>query len=92
MVRDSRLFKPWFRRERGGIRHDEPDLDDHRIQLEVRDLLRSCGTWQALLRDALGYPGVSGESPGLRVIRQDEAPGNWAEILAPSSAPNQPAS
>jgi hypothetical protein len=92
MVRDSRLFSPWFRRERGGIRHDEPDLDDHRIQLEVRDLLRSNGAWQALLRDALGYPGLSGDSPGIPATRLDKAPGNWADILAPAPAPDRPAS
>ncbi len=90
MARDGRLFTPWFRRERGGIRHDEPDLDDHHIQREVTDLLRSNGAWQTLLRDALGYPGVSGDPPGLRVIRLDQTPGNWAEILAPASTPSGP--
>jgi hypothetical protein len=91
-VRDGRLFTPWFRRDRSGIRHDEPDLDDYRIQLEVRDLLRANGAWQALLRDALGYPLASGEGPGLRVTRLDRAPGNWAETLGESPAPNRPAS
>jgi len=92
LVRDGRLFTPWFRRDRSGIRHDEPDLDEYRIQLEVRDLLRANGAWQALLRDALGYPLAPGEAPGLRVTRLDRVPGNWAEILGASPAPNGPAS
>jgi len=92
LVRDSRLFTPWFRRERAGIRRDEPDLDERRIQLEVRDLLRSNGTWQALLRDALTRQQIPGESPGLRVIRLDKAPRDWAGLLTPASAPDRPAS
>ncbi|MEO7387027.1 MAG: alpha/beta fold hydrolase [Gammaproteobacteria bacterium] len=63
LVRDSRLFSPWFRREHGGIRPGEPDLDDQRIQQDVRDLLRARGTWQALLRDVLQR---DGDGPGLR--------------------------
>ncbi|UCG72691.1 MAG: alpha/beta fold hydrolase [Chromatiales bacterium] len=50
MVRDGRLFFPWFRRDRDAIRWVEPDLDPHRLQLEVRELLVAEGYWQALRR------------------------------------------
>jgi pimeloyl-ACP methyl ester carboxylesterase len=52
MVRDGRLYFPWFRRDQSGIRWQDPDLDDRRIQLEVTELLKSDGAWQSLLSDA----------------------------------------
>jgi len=89
LVRDSRLFSPWFRRESAGIRPGEPDLDDELIQREVRDLLRANGTWQALLSDTLGYRGTFSERAGLSIIELDAAPQRWADILAtgPGHAP-----
>jgi pimeloyl-ACP methyl ester carboxylesterase len=92
LVRDSRLFTPWFRRDRGGIRRDEPELDDRGIHLEVRDLLRSNGTWQALLRDALCNPVASAEAAGLAVTRLDRAPDDWARVLASALTPGRSAS
>ncbi len=56
MVRDGRLFAPWFRRDREGIRWCEPQLDDERIQLEVAEYLKAEGAWQALLASELEYP------------------------------------
>jgi hypothetical protein len=56
LLRDSRLFFPWFRRGRTGIRHVEPDLDECRLQRELVDLLRASGAWQRLLVDVLDYP------------------------------------
>lgn len=53
MVRDGRLFFPWFRRERRAIRWVEPQLDPHRLQLEVREVLVAEGHWQALRRAQL---------------------------------------
>ncbi len=53
MVRDGRLFFPWFRRERQAIRWEEPNLDPQRLQLEVRELLVAEGAWQALSRAKL---------------------------------------
>jgi len=91
LVRDSRLFTPWFRRERSGIRHDEPDLDDRGIHLEVRDLLRSNGTWQALLGDALCYPDDSGEPAGLLVTRLEREPEDWSRALARAPTEGRPA-
>jgi len=90
LVRDGRLFSPWFLRERAGIRQGEPDLDDLRIHREVSDLLRSNGAWQALLRDALVYRPVW--PPGLEVIALDKPPGNWADVLAPEPGGEPPRS
>ncbi len=56
MVRDSRLFFPWFRRDRDGIRWQEPELDDRGIQREVTEYLKSDGAWQSLLDGHLDYP------------------------------------
>jgi pimeloyl-ACP methyl ester carboxylesterase len=53
MIRDGRLFFPWFRRERAAIRWVEPDLDPDRLQVEVRELLVAEGAWQALRRAQL---------------------------------------
>jgi pimeloyl-ACP methyl ester carboxylesterase len=96
LVRDGRLFSPWFRRESAGIRAGEPDLDDELIHREVRDLLRANGAWQALLSDTLGYRGNLKERAGLGIIQLDEPPHNWADILAPrpgqETAANRPPS
>jgi pimeloyl-ACP methyl ester carboxylesterase len=56
MVRDSRLYFPWFRRDQAGIIWQEPELDDRRIQLEVTEFLKAEGAWQRLLSDELDYP------------------------------------
>lgn len=56
LVRDGRLFFPWFERSRRGARHGTPDLDDRRLLLETGELLKASGSWQALMRDALSYP------------------------------------
>lgn len=55
LVRDSRLFFPWFERNRTGARRIAPDLDPHRLHLEVRDLLKAEGAWQDLWRSALTW-------------------------------------
>lgn len=56
MVRDGRLYFPWFQRDQAGIRWQEPELDDRRIQLEVTEYLKSDGAWQSLLNEQLEYP------------------------------------
>ena len=53
MVRDGRLFYPWFRREQSSVRWIEPDLAPRRLQLEVRELLVAEGVWQALRAEQL---------------------------------------
>jgi hypothetical protein len=86
MVRDGRLFQPWFRREHAGIRQDEPDLDDQRIQRDVRDLLRANGAWQPLLRDALLYSRRAAVAPGSNPVTElTTAPASWAPVLAGAS-------
>ena len=92
LIRDGRLFSPWFRRGPAGIRPGEPDLDDAHIHRDVRDLLRANGAWQALLRDALGYQDDRGATRGLGIIRLEQAPQNWADVLVPGRAGNRPAS
>ncbi|MDJ0928290.1 MAG: alpha/beta fold hydrolase [Gammaproteobacteria bacterium] len=56
MQRDGRLFYPWFKRVPASIRWTEPDLDNDRLMLEVRERLKSDGHWQALARSQLSYP------------------------------------
>jgi len=87
LVRDGRVFTPWFRRDRGGIRAGEPDLDDGRIQQEVGDLLRANGAWQALLRDVLEHapaPAVALSGP---VVDLPGVPSDWSAPLAQAGAP-----
>lgn len=55
LVRDGRLYFPWFRRDQAGIRWQEPALDERALQGEVTDLLTADGHWQALLREVLDY-------------------------------------
>jgi pimeloyl-ACP methyl ester carboxylesterase len=86
MVRDGRLFAPWFRRVHAATRPGEPDLDDRRIHREVSDYLRANGTWQALTRDVLLHrrrPPGTGEP---RTSEMPGAPSNWAEVLRPAAA------
>jgi len=85
MVRDGRLFTPWFRRNGASIRPGEPDLDDRRIQRDVLDLLRANGTWQALLGDALRHaPRNPSADPA--IVALPEAPASWAETLRQAAA------
>ncbi len=55
LVRDGRLYFPWFRRDQAAIRWQEPALDERALQAEVTDLLKADGHWQALLREVLDY-------------------------------------
>lgn len=56
LVRDGRMFFPWFRRTCERARQIESDLDEFRLQLECRELLKATGGWQNLCRDVLGQP------------------------------------
>ncbi len=58
LLRDGRLFFPWYERTRRGARAGSPDLDERRLQAELCDLLKSEGHWQALAADALDYPTI----------------------------------
>ncbi len=90
LVRDSRLYSPWFRRNPSGIRPGEPDLGDGAIHREVHDLLRANGAWQALLRDALRYAESPEDPAGPPVTRLAQAPASWADLLAPGRPPGPP--
>lgn len=70
VVRDGRLFFPWFARTRAGKVAVEPELDPRGLLLEVRELLKSNGAWQNLVGEALDYPlasalGAAGEGLAL---------------------------
>ncbi len=56
LLRDSRLFFPWFERSRRAARPGTPDLDERRLHLELCDLLNAAGHWQSLTADALEFP------------------------------------
>lgn len=53
MVRDARLWQPWFRRDSAHIIRGEPALDVDGLHVAACDILRASGTWQALLRRIL---------------------------------------
>ncbi len=59
MLRDGRLFFPWFERRNDHARHIEPDLGLPRLQSELVDVLRAEGAWQKLLAATLDYPTVA---------------------------------
>ena len=98
LVRDGRLFSPWFRRGPGGRRlvagesESEPDLDDGRIHRDVRDLLRANGAWQALLRDVLSDGPTGSGDPVPGTITLAGPPDNWSDVLTPDHGDGRPAS
>jgi hypothetical protein len=56
MVRDSRLFWPWYNRTISGIIEGTPDLEEKQLDTEVTELIRSEGYWQQTIKDQLTYP------------------------------------
>ncbi|MCL4721567.1 MAG: alpha/beta fold hydrolase [Gammaproteobacteria bacterium] len=83
LVRDARLFHPWFRRDTGSIRSGDPDLDDAAIHRDVRALLRAEGHWQQLLRNTIAClpeHALQGAASGVRGrARIATRPGNaWS--------------
>ena len=56
MVRDSRLFWPWYNRTISGIIEGTPDLEESQLDIEVTELIRSEGYWQQTMKDQLTYP------------------------------------
>ena len=92
MVRDGRLFSPWFLRGPAGRRPGEPDLDDRRIHRDVRDLLRANGAWQALLSDLLSARQTGRERPEPRTITLARPPEDWADVFTPGRADHRPES
>lgn len=93
MVRDGRLFNPWFRRQHSAAIPGEPELDNADIHRDVRDLLRANGAWQPLLGQILAYwqehgPGPAGTwsrprpDGAAQAIRAIPDPGQLARALA----------
>jgi len=85
LLRDARLFFPWFERTTAAARRIEPDLDPVRLQLELRELLKADGSWQPLLADALDYPArqaLGGLAEGLLGAAPDSAWSNATQAAA----------
>jgi pimeloyl-ACP methyl ester carboxylesterase len=55
MLRDARLFFPWFEPAHRNALDGTPELDPERIQLELTELLKAEGAWQNLASEALAY-------------------------------------
>lgn len=56
MLRDARLFFPWFDRRQASALRLESVLDESGLQAELLDLLRASPSWQSLFADTLDYP------------------------------------
>lgn len=56
IVRDSRLFWPWYRRTRAGVVAADADLNPGRLQRQVEDLLKTGQAWPNQWSEALAYP------------------------------------
>lgn len=56
MLRDRRLYRPWYDRSRSGVLHATPRVEPADIHLELLDLLRSAGMWRRTARAALEHP------------------------------------
>jgi hypothetical protein len=56
MVRDSKLFWPWYNRSISGIIGGNPNLDEKQLDIEVTELIRSDLSWRETTSDLLQYP------------------------------------
>ena len=56
MLRDRRLYRPWYDRSRDGALRATPRVDPADIQAELLDLLRSRGMWRRTAQAALTHP------------------------------------
>jgi pimeloyl-ACP methyl ester carboxylesterase len=56
MLRDRRLFRPWYDRSRDGVLRATPRVAPADIHAEVLDLLRSEGMWRRTALAALAHP------------------------------------
>jgi pimeloyl-ACP methyl ester carboxylesterase len=56
MLRDQRLFWPWFDRSPGGVLRSAPQVDPREIDARVLDLLRSEGMWRRSTLAGLHWP------------------------------------
>ena len=53
MVRDSKLFWPWYNTDIDGIMDLKPQLDEAQLQDEVTDLIRSESNWKSAMTHSL---------------------------------------
>ena len=53
MVRDSKLFWPWYNTVIDGIMDLKPQLDEAQLQDEVTELIRSESTWESAMIHSL---------------------------------------
>lgn len=87
MLRDARLYFPWFRRDPSGLRTGEPSLDDRQIQLEVTERLKAEGAWQPLLADALSQDVAAGmAATPVEVVLAGLATSPWRERVVALAA------
>lgn len=56
MLRDERLFRPWYERGRDGVLRTTPRVAPADIHARVLDLLRSDGMWRRTALAALEHP------------------------------------
>lgn len=56
MVRDQRLYWPWYRRERAAILDCEPHLDTRLVHQRVLELMRAPTRWRHAYRAQFDYP------------------------------------
>lgn len=56
MLRDRRLYRPWYDRSRAGVVRATPRVDPDDVQSELLDVLRSGGMWRRTALAALAYP------------------------------------
>ena len=55
MIRDSKLFWPWYKREASAIIWEKPNIDENQLQIELTELMRASSYWRANLREHLVY-------------------------------------
>jgi pimeloyl-ACP methyl ester carboxylesterase len=56
MVRDSKLFWPWYNRTISGIIKGDNYLEETQLDIEVTEFIRSNSSWQTTTADQLRYP------------------------------------
>ena len=56
MVRDSKLFWPWYNRSISGIIEGNPHLDEKQLDIEVTEIIRSDLSWRETTSNLLQYP------------------------------------
>jgi pimeloyl-ACP methyl ester carboxylesterase len=55
MIRDSKLFWPWYKRKASAIIWEQPNIDENQLQIELTELIRANIHWRGNLREHLLY-------------------------------------